>query len=68
MIVQRRELQFVLEVVAPDREVKISVHHGRYWVHCAITCGTVTWTRLMAGRDTVEEARGTALWIQREAI
>jgi hypothetical protein len=58
----------VLDVVAPDREIKISVQHGRYWIHCAITCGLVTWTRIMAGRDTIEEARGTALWILREPI
>jgi hypothetical protein len=25
----------VLDVVAPDREIKISVHHDRYRVHCA---------------------------------
>jgi hypothetical protein len=35
------EGQLVLHAVAPDREIKISVHHGRYWVHCAITCGAV---------------------------
>ena len=62
------EGQLVLDVVAPDREVKVFVQHGRYWVDCAITCGTVNWTRLMAGRDTIEEARGTALWILREPI
>jgi hypothetical protein len=49
------EGQLVLDVVSPDREIKIFFHHGRYWVHCAITCGSVTWTRLMAGRDTIEE-------------
>ena len=34
-----REGQLVLDVVAPDREVKVFVRHGRYWVDCAITCG-----------------------------
>jgi hypothetical protein len=62
------EGQLVLYAIAPDREPKISVQRGRYWVHCAITCGSVTWTRLMAGRDSIEEARGTALWILREPI
>jgi hypothetical protein len=62
------EGKLVLDVVAPDREIKISIHHGRYWVHCAITCDSVTWARLMAVRDTIDEARGTALWIQREPI
>ena len=55
------EGQLVLDVVAPDREVKVFVQHGRYWVDCAITCGTVKCVRLMTGHDTVEEARGAAL-------
>ena len=62
------EGQLVLHAIAPDREIKIKVQQGRYWVHCGVTSGTVEWTRLMAGRDTIEAARGTALWILREPI
>ena len=58
----------MLHAVASDREIRISVQRGRYWVQWAITCGSVTRTRLMAGRDTIEEARATSLWILREAI
>jgi hypothetical protein len=63
-----REGQLVLHAVAPDREIKITVQSGKYWVHCAVNNGQTSWTRLMAGRDTIEAARGTALWILREPI
>jgi hypothetical protein len=62
------EGQLVLHVIARDREIRISVERGRYWVHCSVRKGNASWTRLMAGRDTIEEARGTALWILREPI
>ena len=62
------EGQLVLHVVAPDREIKITVHRGRYWIHCGVKRGGASWTRLMAGRDSVAEARGTALWILTENI
>jgi hypothetical protein len=62
------EGQLVLHAVAPDREIKITVQQGRYWVHCGVKKGNAEWTRLMAGRDSVEAARGTALWILREPI
>ena len=63
-----REGQLVLHAVAPDREIRITVQSGKYWVHCAVNNGRTSWTRLMAGRDTIEAARGTALWILREPI
>ena len=62
------EGQLVLHAIAPDREIKISVQRGRYWVYCGITSGSAKWSRLMAGRDPIEETRGTALWILREPI
>ena len=62
------EGQVVLQVIAPDREITVTLERGKYWVHCGVKRGNAKWTRLMAGRETVEAARGTALWILREAI
>jgi hypothetical protein len=62
------EGQLVLHAIASDREIKITVEGGGYWVHCSAHQGKASWTRLMAGRHTPEEARGTALWILSEPI
>jgi hypothetical protein len=58
--------QLVLHVETGDREILIRKENGRYWTYCSVGWGLSRWTRLAAGRDTVREARGLALWILRE--
>ena len=33
------EGQLVLHAIALDREINITVQHGRYWVHCGVKQG-----------------------------
>jgi hypothetical protein len=62
------ESQLVLYLTTRDREIRIRKEGGRYWTYCFVGWGLGRWTRLAAGRDTVEQARGLALEVLREKL
>ena len=51
-----------------EREIQVRVEHDRFWVYCFVTQGKALWTRLAAGRDTLQEARELALAMVREKL
>ena len=50
-------MEVILFAVTAEREIQMRVEQGRYWVYCFVVNGKCRWTRLPAGRDTLQEAR-----------
>ena len=60
--------EMILHALTAEREIQMRVEQGRYWVYRFVISGKSRWTRLAAGRDTLDEARQLALAMVREKL